>query len=1532
MNKKKIIFIFIFLVVLLPIFSIASSSYVVTQHCTSIKCMKNNDDVTCYCSQIDSSDNQYAGGGISSGPTGSAYVFSYQNSTQIPLGSRIDNVTVCVKWKVSTGGICGIFLNNGTNVLLSNDCHTNEALYCYDGTQHVPNASVANNLGVNVTEYYSGKLYVNWVYVNVTYEKFIKSDYWNLTLNNSVIPDGANLTRDDILNASTHWNLTSGLDVGLIEHNGTGYFANYTIPEPYTGNWTIYTIDLSNGNQFPRAGKVYVRSYANETYGWENSTNFHYFYLWGYSSISNILLSDYLIYNGTSVDINCRVIDSNTSIGIGSYKVFFYNQTSFLGYNLTNSSGWAVWHYKDNTNNPPASYNLTCNITNQQDLFYNASSNNKKTATLNVTDLIVKVNTNVKKIDLGESVKIMANVTTQGPEPKNVWANISFLNISEGELNREEEMINLNLDGAISSNVYSYSYYYTPSRSGQYNITVFVNDTRLRWNVTTFNVTFGEGVVDFMFPNFRIMNNQTFNLIINVTATNGDLFNANFTLNITDHNVLNITQGETWSKSSLYNLTNDTTITLRWSCRSIDEGLTRVILTITSQGGSSTTSEPFEVIKPIVLAEPDVVNISQTLNRAAKIVGNVTEISFVDFATTDISNAGCSVYSPSSVVDERECVGTGTAVGNIAPTANETCSPSGDCYHVNDEDNETSWIGTNAGNYINLTFGNQYIISKIEIVWKDLGSGSKVDISYVNETNTNSVYKNIDVPDTKNTITFDDFLPFKTNTIIINQTTDSTLVVYEVRLYTIEKRVGKCYIYKCLLSGDKLSKSGIFHMNVTVDTERDRTMNNFSFLVNYGWPDIEIGKLSMINGSTDIYRATVTAKNGDLYDLNISLGIENKTVLNLTNGSWNLTSPVIMNGNSQTFQWNISSLSVGTTNTSVFVNSSTGKGHYGISFSNVTVVLSAGAPPNITDIWVEEKNTKITKANLHANVIVYANAYDDVGLKNVVLNLTYPNGETKTGSFQYVSGNQWELIFGDNNDGIDLNETGNYTIRAYAEDIGGQKKYSGEDAGCPENYTLNVTDRYILVLWNYQSGPFMRGENLTVSAYDVNDFLVGNLNWYINLTRYGESGETFNSNRDNFTYQLTSSDPVGEYSLYAWSEKNGNTGESTWFFNVSNVLHPIFVEPPENSQYSPGSPITPIPQVQVLNVRNELSPFDDDVKLTCPNGEFYLDKVGDLYYNISQDCMASSSPQSTFYITAYVKDIYKNSGSSSLQLLTTSEPTSPGGGGGGGGGGTPQCIPTKENCTDGIDNDCDGFTDCFDPDCSKDPACIVKVEDFNFTIDTNAINVVQGGNGTIIGSVFNLGNTKLTLNVGIEGECCDIISQKEIILPVEGEKDFPIIIHAPLLTEPKEYLAKIKVSTTTLEKERTFKINVNENPTKKSLNNLEEELSKIKSEIKSYEKEGMDVSSLNSESIEVEKNIENAKSAIKEDNIFMLENSVSSAKKGIEFINSRITSMKIEKFFYKNKWYILSGILVVFLLSFLITEVLIPYYMRWKFQ
>ncbi len=1543
MGTKSAVFACLSLAFLFLLLSPSVKSPLVEQSCTHVECAEfvgffSSTPRECECSEINTPDGIYAAyenDGLRIKSYEGAYVFSYQNSTEIPLGSRITNVRMCVKWNVTSSIFCNVSLYNGSYVIVSNSCNVNtDVTDCYDVTEHVPNASVANNLGIeiNATRYSGGgedHLYVDYMRINVTYEKYIKPVFWNLTnyTTGEVLPDGAELTRGDLINVSALWNTTSSLASALANHNGTGSFANYTIPLPYTENWTNYTINLSDVTEFPKAGRINVTIFANETYGWGNETQPRYFYLWGFASVADSYLNDSLIYNGTSVLIACKVADSNSSMGIGGYNVSFYSPDGYLGSNLTNTSGWAVWVYTDSTPDPPRTYNLTCNITDEDNLYYNVSTNHAN-LTLEVNDLSLNASVNESEINFGGSVRIIANITTDGTPITSVWANISFLNVTSGILSPAHELVNLTLNQTISDHQYVYDYIYTPPRSGEYNITIFVTAGRTRTNTTGFNVTFGSPQANFVFPNFRILHNQTFNLTVNVTAVGGDMFRTNFTLNLANHSVLNITSGETWSAPELYNLTNGTTITLTWECRSLGEGLTKAVVSANYDRRTNESSVPFEVLKPILLAEPGVINISQSVNITAKIVGNTSRIDFINF-----EGSGCSQYSPTRIVNESECVGTAAGVGNIAPDASETCDPSGECSYTNDDSEGTSWTAVGSGRWVNLSLGNTYIVSRIEIIWKDLGTNSNVTISYTNETGQLvTLYANLSVPDSKNTTDLSDFLPFRTNTLFFNQTTDSTLVVYEIKVYTIEERVGKCYVYEeCYVSGERTGTSGTHTITAVVYTQNEISRYNFSFFVNYGRPHIQIKELVMINGSTDIYEAKVTAVNGDLHDLDVRLNIANKSVINLTEGSWNFSLSSLLNGQQHTFEWNVSSLSLGSTSTNVTVNSTTGKGHFNSSEWVVEVVSDPGELPNLTAFWIEYNSTRTNRSNLFDNIKILAKAYDDIGMRAVKASLTYPNGFKVNGSFEILNSTYWVFEFGNNDEGLELNETGNYTVEVIAVDIGNQLKYSGVDSGCPENYTLSATNVYTLVLENFENSSafYNRGENLTVRARDVNGFFVDNVSWEANLTKFGQGMEELNGTGSAYVYTLNSSDPVGNYTFVVKGTKNNNTGENEWDFNVSSTLSPVFAAPPEGSEYPPNSGISPIPQIRIYNARGDSLPYEANVTLTCPNGEFSLLKIGDLYYNVSADCRSPSSSGINFYLYTNVTDSYNNSGTGSLRLSTS-------GGGSSGyqapsGGGTsqapviPSCMVTPKNCTDGIDNDCDGLTDCGDPDCANDPACITIIEDFDLSLENPVLDIMQGENGTFVVSLFNLGNADLFLNISITKECCEVFSENLLFLPVKSEKDFSVVVYVPLFTETGEYLFDMKIETGGVEKTKTLKVNVRENPVISYLNELETHLPGLKSEISEYERAGIDVRILKERLGDIESSMDAARRAISNDDVVSLKNSVSSAESTFERINSELLSLGIQKFLFENRWYILGFLIALFVAIFSLTQIVLPY-------
>jgi len=133
---------------------------------------------------------------------------------------------------------------------------------------------------------------------------------------------------------------------------------------------------------------------------------------------------------------------------------------------------------------------------------------------------------------------------------------------------------------------------------------------------------------------------------------------------------------------------------------------------------------------------------------------------------------------------------------------------------------------------------------------------------------------------------------------------------------------------------------------------------------------------------------------------------------------------------------------------------------------NFTVVQDAVAP-NVTDFWFEYLGTNINKTNLNTSLVIFANVSDDSGWANVTVNITYPDSTSVNATMsEYISNTTWNFTFGinNNNENLELNQTGNYTIRIYAIDNKNYEKASGVDPGCQENKTFYVNNTYTLNL------------------------------------------------------------------------------------------------------------------------------------------------------------------------------------------------------------------------------------------------------------------------------------------------------------------------------------------------------------------------------------------------------------------------------------------------------------------------------------
>ena len=196
---------------------------------------------------------------------------------------------------------------------------------------------------------------------------FLENNIYNL--------NATQLNRGNSLLLYAKWNET--ISSASAEYNSTApSLSNHTIiPQ---GQWTNHTMPTDTNWLL---GNHIIKIYANDTFDNMNATlQYLNFEIWGWSYIlqTDIELTQNPIDIAESTRIRCKVT-SDDSTPISAYTVSFYNSTSYLGSNTTDTSGWATYLYTDYT---AGNENLTCNITDDTSKYYNASSTNEQEKTL----------------------------------------------------------------------------------------------------------------------------------------------------------------------------------------------------------------------------------------------------------------------------------------------------------------------------------------------------------------------------------------------------------------------------------------------------------------------------------------------------------------------------------------------------------------------------------------------------------------------------------------------------------------------------------------------------------------------------------------------------------------------------------------------------------------------------------------------------------------------------------------------------------------------------------------------------------------------------------------------------------------------------------------------------------------------------------------------------------------------------------------------------------------------------------------------
>ena len=736
-------------------------------------------------------------------------------------------------------------------------------------------------------------------------------------------------------------------------------------------------------------------------------------------------------------------------------------------------------------------------------------------------------------------------------------------------------------------------------------------------------------------------------------------------------------------------------------------------------------------------------------------------------------------------------------------------------------------------------------------------------------------------------------------------------------------------------------ESGNYSVNLTVILESGINKTNYlNFTVPYGNISISAeNKILIVNTTYDL-PIFVIPENGDLLNISVKINITNETIINCENESKNIGNISWKNdyqGKIVYFSLNSTQIGNTTINITAFspnLNKSESK------IINVTVIQNDTSPPIIHNFTISYNIINLNEINKFL-----INTTDNTAIKNVSVEITWPsNNYTNNLSANLKSNNLYELDFNK------TNETGTYKFKIYSCDV---------IDNCNNTTTgeFNVTNKYYVF-------PSISGSNkgtlveFNITVKNVRGEEVKDFNLTLIIYNTEKNITVVNNTQTNYaTYRIKYDDPppsvyfgnpgYADYTTYIYVKKNNNSGSSIKSFTVSEDL-PTTILYPDTSYYPPNAP---------LNLSVSVKDSDGNIVSTasvtahCPDCS---KEYARLEYNSSTKTYVGNnifiSPEKDFDIFIYSSSYFGgNKGYYSKKYLTSkpvTDGTSSGGGGGnGGGGGLGQTMPTC-NCTEwslNVPADC-GSHNCSSNElyqkriceprgCDIEERCIIfpackklEAKDFEFEISESSIKIERGYNKTILLKFRSLSKRKITLTLKINKSCCSLYTlPKTIDLDPDELSEVPLLIDTSLSRKPGNYLITFLVCGENLTKKRILNVQIEENKDIDKLRDNKKRLEELKREIKKYG-EYVDVSNLFRLVDKADKFLNEANLSIARDDLQTLKRNLEEADLTMKEIENKLLSLKIKKFLLENKWNFMLIALIILLVTYLLTQIIFPYF------
>ncbi len=258
------------------------------------------------------------------------------------------------------------------------DSYTNStgwAIYDYTDPSAGPETLYCNITSNHTAYYYRDSQYQQQF--SITTIEYV-NPYYTTISGPSVAHKG------EYVDLKTLWHDNHLLDSAVLSINSSGNWTNQsTVDLQGTDSWANFSYQIPTDIS---PGKIEWRQYGNDSSGNTNMTPVQSIQVWGYSEVAETYVSPASIQIGNMTTAYCRVKDANHTNNLTNYNVTFWikNSTSdytLLSENITDTDGYSSIVFNQSYSD---TFTLKCNITDDEVLKYNSSSQNYQTDTLNV--------------------------------------------------------------------------------------------------------------------------------------------------------------------------------------------------------------------------------------------------------------------------------------------------------------------------------------------------------------------------------------------------------------------------------------------------------------------------------------------------------------------------------------------------------------------------------------------------------------------------------------------------------------------------------------------------------------------------------------------------------------------------------------------------------------------------------------------------------------------------------------------------------------------------------------------------------------------------------------------------------------------------------------------------------------------------------------------------------------------------------------------------------------------------------------------